>query len=331
MTLAPASASRRTVAAPMPLAPPVTTATRPLRSRSRASGWSVTSAIGILGTPCRRPRWAPVLPRPCPAPGASPDELGARTEARQRRTTGPGVPSGVWVKPASLWEPSQSGLWLDWPHRHSVMRFLASSGAPSLRVTGTPAGDLDRAVGDDGDLGRQVGLVARGPAVDGVGERARGAALDHADHLREHVGLVGVRHHLPHVRDGVRAEAGVDADAAVVPHRQRRSVVALGPLGIGGVGGLGPVEADPRVGAVAEGLAARLPAPAQGVALVRRDRRAGDPGDRLTTLGVDRRPHDEVRGADEVRTVRSHGDGGLVCHGAGRYRCDPLIPRPWLS
>jgi hypothetical protein len=28
-------------------------------------------------------------------------------------------------------------LWLDWPHRHKVMRFLASSGAPSLRVTGT--------------------------------------------------------------------------------------------------------------------------------------------------------------------------------------------------
>ena len=157
-------------------------------------------------------------------------------------------------------------------------------------VTGNP----DRAVVDDADLGREIGLGVALVPVEPIGQRTRGALLDLVDDGKPCDAVLGVRDLLPDVCHPGSAETGVDTDAAIVPHGQSMAAELVGPIVVARiVGSVGPFEPGTGVGPVAKRLVAGMATAAQGVLLPVGQRLGRFPGQWLPVLGVNGRlPND---------------------------------------
>src|SRR5258705_7088532 len=129
--------------------------------------------------------------------------------------------------------------------------------APHDRHT---ARDQQWTVRNNRDSRREVGLVVAVRTLRPIRERARRAALDHGDPLREHVGALALSDHFPHVGGLRAAETGVHADRAVVAYDHASAFVGLRPVGVRARGNVVGDEALTGMGAVAEWLPRRRPA-----------------------------------------------------------------------
>ena len=158
-------------------------------------------------------------------------------------------------------------------HRDAVACLDRRAGGEFHRY---PTGHPQRSVVGDRDGCWQQLLDIVG-TIHAIGECARGAVLDHVDHLEAHGGVVRVVDLFPDVGDARSAEARVHADGTIVADRDSGSTQHLGTIRVRAIGNVIGHETLPGVGSVAERLARRLTTSAQQIPLADLKLLGGDP------------------------------------------------------